>query len=48
MMFRLSRSWVQCIFEDIGTSNARIDFYINQIDATGKEGASMEAWYCYP
>jgi hypothetical protein len=41
MMFRLSRSRVQRILEDIG--NARIPFYMNTVDAAGKEGASMEA-----
>jgi hypothetical protein len=41
MMFRLSRTRVQRLLEDIG--NAQIPFFINTVDAAGKQGASMEA-----
>ena len=40
-MFRLSRSRVQRIFEDV--MNAGHPFYTCQFDATGKKGASLEA-----
>ena len=46
MMFRLSRTRVQRILEDMG--NARISFYINMVDAAGKQGASMEARVLLP
>ena len=41
MMFRLSRSRVQRIFDDIMQTNH--PFYVSNVDATGKKGASLEA-----
>jgi hypothetical protein len=46
MMFRLSRARVQRLLEDIG--NAQIPFFINTVDAAGKQGASMEARVLLP
>jgi Plant transposon protein. len=46
MMFRLSRSRVQRLLEDIG--NAQIPFFINTVDAAGNQGASIEARVLLP
>jgi hypothetical protein len=41
MMFRLSRTWVQRIFEDV--MNCNNPFYERQSDAPCKKGASFKA-----
>ena len=46
MMFRLSRSRVQRIFDDIMQTNH--PFYVSNVDATGKKGASLEAKVLLP
>ena len=46
MMFRLSRSRVQRLFEDIMTTNH--PFYANSMDAYGKKGASLESKVLLP
>ena len=46
MMFRLSRSRVQQLFEDIMATNH--PFYTMSTDATGKKGASLEAKVLLP
>jgi hypothetical protein len=46
MMFRVSRSRVQRIFEDV--MHAGHPFYASQVDATGKKGASLEAKVLLP
>ena len=46
MMFRLSRSRVQRIFEDDMQVNH--PFYTSNVDATGKMGASLEAKVLLP
>ena len=46
MMFRLSRSRVQRIFDDIMHTNH--PFYVSNVDATGKKGASLEAKVLLP
>ena len=46
MMFRVSRSRVQRIMEDIG--NERLPFFNEIVDATGSRGASMEARILLP
>ena len=46
MMFRLSRTRVQRIFEDV--MNAQHPFYACNSDATGKKGASLEAKILLP
>ena len=46
MMFRLSRTRVQKIFEDVMHSDNR--FYLSQYDGTGAKGASLEAKILLP
>jgi hypothetical protein len=46
MMFRLSRSRVQRVFEDV--MKAHHPFYTSQLDAAGKKGASLEAKILLP
>jgi hypothetical protein len=46
MMFRLSRTWVQRIFEDV--MNCNNPFYERQSDAPGKKGASLKAKILLP
>jgi hypothetical protein len=46
MMFRLSRSRVQRIFEDV--MNANHPFYSCRVDAIGQQGASLEAKILLP
>jgi len=47
MMFRLTKKHVEKILQDIGNS-AISSFYLNTIDATGKQGSSMEARVLLP
>jgi hypothetical protein len=46
MMFRLSKRRVERIIQDIG--NSGVDFFVNTIDAAGKQGASIEARVLLP
>ncbi len=46
VMFRLSRSRVQRICDDIVHANH--PFYMSNVDATGKNGASLEAKVLFP
>ena len=41
IIFCISRSWFQCLTEDIGSKG--IKFYTSTVDACNKQGASMEA-----
>jgi hypothetical protein len=46
MFFRLSRTRVQRIFEDV--MRAGLPFYAYQVDATGRKGASLESKILFP